>query len=93
MEKAETELEEAVREHDKTVAAIEHDLAAVQRRADAEQERWEKLKERLETALRKQAGDGPSGGASLCRDLTLLWLIAAFFIDKVEEMRGGARVA
>lgn len=40
-----------------------------------------------------QAGDGPSGGASLCRDLILLWLIAAFFIDKVEEMRGGARVA
>ena len=50
--KAETELEVAVREHDKRVAAIEHDLAAVQRRADAEQERWEKLKERLETALR-----------------------------------------
>ena len=51
-EKAETELEEAAREHDKRMAAIEHDLAAVQRRADAEQKRWEKLKERLETALR-----------------------------------------
>jgi colicin import membrane protein len=53
VEKAETELEEAVRAHDKTVAEIEHDLAAVQRRADTEQERWEKLKERLETAVRK----------------------------------------
>lgn len=52
MEKVEAELEVAVREHAKTVAAIEHDLAAVQRRADAEQKRWEKLKERLETALR-----------------------------------------
>jgi colicin import membrane protein len=52
MEKTEAELEVAVREHDKTVAAIEQDLAAVQRRADAEQKRWEKLKERLETDLR-----------------------------------------
>ena len=52
VEKAETELVEAVREQDKRMAAIEHDLAAVQRRADAEQKRWEKLKERLETALR-----------------------------------------
>jgi hypothetical protein len=40
-----------LREHDKTVAAIEQDLAAVQRRADAEQKRWEKLKERLDTDL------------------------------------------
>ena len=60
MEKTEAELEVAVREHDKTVAAIEQDLAAVQRRADAEQKRWEKLKERLETDLRN-AGNGPSG--------------------------------
>jgi hypothetical protein len=52
MEKTEAELEVAVREHDKTVAAIEQDLAAVQRRADAEQKRWEMLKERLETDLR-----------------------------------------
>jgi colicin import membrane protein len=51
--KAETELEVAAREHDKKIAVIEHDLAAVQRLADAEQKRWEKLKERLETALRK----------------------------------------
>ena len=50
--KPEAGLEVAVRQHDKTVAAIEQDLAAVQRRADAEQKRWEKLKERLETDLR-----------------------------------------
>ena len=53
MEKAETALKDAEREHDEVVAAIEKDLAAVQRRADEEQERWEKLKERLEEALRK----------------------------------------
>jgi len=41
----------------------------------------------------RQAGSGPSAEASLRRELTLLWLIAAFFVDKVEEMRGGARVA
>ena len=52
IEKTEAELEVAMREHDKTVAAIEQDLAAVQGRADAEQKRWEKLKERLETDLR-----------------------------------------
>ena len=59
MEKTEAELEVAVREHDKTMAAIEQDLAAVQRRADAEQKRWEKLT--LKRICVTQAGDGPSG--------------------------------
>jgi hypothetical protein len=54
-------LEVAVREHDKTVAAIEQDLAAVQRRADAEQKRWEKLKERSKRICVTQAGNGRSG--------------------------------
>ena len=53
MEKAKAALEEAQREHDMAAAGIERDLAAVQRRAAAEQERWEKIKERLETTLRK----------------------------------------
>jgi colicin import membrane protein len=53
MEKAETALSDAKREHDEAAAAIEQELAAVQRRADAEQERWEQLKVSLETALRK----------------------------------------
>ena len=52
IEKAETTLKMAERDHKETLAAIEQDLAAVKRRADAEQERWEKLKLRLETALR-----------------------------------------
>jgi colicin import membrane protein len=53
IEKAETALNDAKREHDEAAAAIEQELAAVQRRAHAEQERWEQLKESLETALRK----------------------------------------
>jgi colicin import membrane protein len=53
MEKAETALNDAKREHNEAAAAIEQELAAVQRRADAEQERWEQLKESLETALSK----------------------------------------
>jgi colicin import membrane protein len=53
MEKAEAALEDARREHDKRAAAIDKDLAAMRRRADEEEERWRKVKERLETALRK----------------------------------------
>ena len=37
--------------------------------------------------------NGPNGGANLRRELALVWLIAAFVVDKVKEMRGGARVA
>ena len=52
MEKAETALEAADREHDKIVASIEKDREAVDRRAAAEKERWEKAKDRLEGVLR-----------------------------------------
>jgi hypothetical protein len=53
MEKAEAALEDARQEHDNRAAAIDKDLAAMRRRADEEEERWRKVKERLETALRK----------------------------------------
>ena len=53
MEKAELALQDAKCEHEEKAAAIEEDLEAVQTRARVEEERWEKLKERLETALRK----------------------------------------
>ena len=53
--KAEAALDQAQREHDNKAAEIENDLAAVQRRAEAEEERWNRLKERLETELRKAA--------------------------------------
>jgi hypothetical protein len=53
MEKAEAALEDGRREHDRRAAAIDKDLAAIRRRADEEEERWRKVKERLETALRK----------------------------------------
>jgi colicin import membrane protein len=53
MEKANAALEDARQEHDKRAAAIDKDLAAMHRRADEEEERWRKVKERLETALRK----------------------------------------
>ena len=52
MEKAETALEAAEREHDKIVASIEKDREAVDRRAAAEEERWEKAKVRLERVRR-----------------------------------------
>jgi colicin import membrane protein len=53
MEKAEAALENARQEHDRRAAAIDKDLAAIRRQADEEKERWRKVKERLETALRK----------------------------------------
>ena len=53
MEKAEAALEDARQEHDKRAAAIDKDLAAMRRWAGEEEERWRKVKERLETALRK----------------------------------------
>ncbi len=53
MEKAEAALEDARQEHERRAAAIDKDLAAMRRRADEEEERWRKMKERLETALRK----------------------------------------
>jgi colicin import membrane protein len=53
MEKAAAALEDARREHDKRAAAIDKDLAAMRRQADEEEEAWRKVKERLETALRK----------------------------------------
>ena len=53
MEKAEAALEDARQEHDKRAAAIDKDLAAMRRRADEEEVRWRKVKERLDTALRK----------------------------------------
>jgi len=53
MAQAEAALADARRDHEEAAAALEEDLAAAQRRAEAEKERWEKLKQRLETNLRK----------------------------------------
>jgi colicin import membrane protein len=53
MAKAEAALEHARQAHAKRAAAIDKELAAIRRRADDEEERWRKVKERLETALRK----------------------------------------
>jgi colicin import membrane protein len=51
--KAEAALETAEQEHKAITAKIEKSRAAVDLRAKAEKTRWDKLKERLQTALRK----------------------------------------
>jgi colicin import membrane protein len=54
--KAEAALDKAKREHETKVGMIGKERAELEKRAQAEEDRWEKLKERLETALRR-AGD------------------------------------
>jgi hypothetical protein len=54
--KAEAALDKAKREHETKVGVIEKERAELEKREQAEKNRWEKLKERLETAVRR-AGD------------------------------------
>src|SRR6266436_2077101 len=49
--KAQAALDEAERDHDARVAAIEADRAAVEKRAQEEEARWVKQKDKLATAL------------------------------------------
>jgi colicin import membrane protein len=51
--KAQAAFDEAERDHDARVAAIEADRAAVEKRVQDEQARWEKQKEKLAAVLRR----------------------------------------
>ena len=53
MDKAETALANAKREHDEKASEIEKEITAAQYRADAEEERWQKVKDHLEDDVRK----------------------------------------
>ncbi|CAN7722463.1 cell envelope biogenesis protein TolA [Bradyrhizobium sp. LjRoot220] len=51
--KANAALDEARREHDSTVSALEAERAALDKRTQAEQDRWDQQKQKLEAALRR----------------------------------------
>jgi hypothetical protein len=51
--KAEAAIDEARRDHDERVSAIETERASLEKRSEAEDEIWEKQKEKLEAALRR----------------------------------------
>ena len=56
MSNAETALETAKHEHEAIVTEIEKDRAAIDRRAEVEETSWIRLKERIQTTLRKAGG-------------------------------------
>ena len=53
VDKAQGALDKAEREHAEKAAAIQSELDALEKRSQAEDGRWHKLKEQLETALRR----------------------------------------
>lgn len=53
MDKAESALAEAEREHEEIGAAIAKEISSAQRRAEGEDARWKTLKERFKADLRK----------------------------------------
>ena len=56
VEKVETALETAEREHEKRAAAIQVELEAIEKKSQAENTRWHQEKRRLETALKQARG-------------------------------------
>jgi hypothetical protein len=51
--KAQAAIDQARRDHDERVSAIETERAALEKRSEAEDERWDRQKEKLEAALRR----------------------------------------
>jgi colicin import membrane protein len=56
IEKAQAQFDEARREHEQVMDAIERERAALDKRQEAEEGRWEKAKHKLEGTLRRGRG-------------------------------------
>ena len=56
VDKAQSALDKAEREHAERAGAIQAEADAIEKRAQAENARWRKEKERLDAALRRARG-------------------------------------
>jgi colicin import membrane protein len=53
MDRAQAQFDEAKREHEQVIEAIEKERAALDERQEAEDARWERAKSKLEVGLRR----------------------------------------
>ncbi len=64
VDKAQSALDKAEREHAERAGAIQAEADAIEKRAEAENARWKKEKERLDAALQRARARVPSADAS-----------------------------